>query len=232
MAEANVTETVKDTPEKTAADILYPNQGKSEGEKPEEKVEGKEPPKEVEEKVEEKADDSSKDDADEKSKDGETDDDKDSGAPENYGDFELPEGMELDEKAMEQFVPIAKELDLSQEQAQKLVTLYSNQIKAQVDMQEETYSTIRNDWVKEVKADKEIGGEKFNENVATAREAVKTFGSDELTDMLNTTGLGDHPAVVKFFYKVGKAMKDDSIVHGGRAPAARDRAKILFPNQN
>jgi hypothetical protein len=187
---------------------------------------------EVEEKVEEKADDSPKDDADEESKDAKSDDDEDSGAPENYGDFELPEGMELDEKAMEQFVPIAKELELSQEQAQKLVTLYSNQIKAQVDAQEETYSTIRTDWVKEVKADKEIGGEKFNENVATAREAVKTFGSDELTDMLNTTGLGDHPAVVKFFYKVGKAMKDDSMIKGGRPPAPKDRAKVLFPNQN
>ncbi|ECV7263739.1 TPA: peptidase, partial [Salmonella enterica subsp. enterica serovar Strathcona] len=42
------------------------------------------------------------------------------GAPEKYA-FTAPEGQELDTSALAQFEPVARELNLTQEQAQKLV---------------------------------------------------------------------------------------------------------------
>lgn len=45
------------------------------------------------------------------------------GAPEKYA-FTAPEGQELDTSALAQFEPVARELNLTQEQAQKLVDVY------------------------------------------------------------------------------------------------------------
>ena len=52
-------------------------------------------------------------------------------------------------------------------------------------------------------------GTKFDEKVNHARWAVKEFGSDALLQMLDQTGLGSHPEVVKLFAKIGESVGDD-----------------------
>lgn len=117
------------------------------------------------------------------------------------------------------FEPIAKELGLSQEQAQKLVDIYP-QIQQQ---QAEAWSKQVADWGEQVKADKEIGGDKFNASVGAAQRALDQFGNTELREYLNASGLGNHPALVRFCAKVGKAMAEDTFVvpnQGGQRSAA------------
>jgi len=48
---------------------------------------------------------------------------KPEGPPEKY-EFQLPDGMELDQEALAEFDPIARELNLNNEQAQKLASIY------------------------------------------------------------------------------------------------------------
>lgn len=139
-------------------------------------------------------------------------------APEKY-EFTPPEGQELDANALAVFEPIAKELGLSQEQAQKLVDIYP-QIQRQ---QAEAWSKQVADWGEQVKADKEIGGDKFNASVGAAQRALDQFGNTELREYLNASGLGNHPALVRFCAKVGKAMAEDTFVvpnQGGQRSAA------------
>lgn len=139
-------------------------------------------------------------------------------APEKY-EFTPQEGQELDANALAVFEPIAKELGLSQEQAQKLVDIYP-QIQQQ---QAEAWSKQVADWGEQVKADKEIGGDKFNASVGAAQRALDQFGNPELREYLNASGLGNHPALVRFCAKVGKAMAEDSFVvpnQGGQRSAA------------
>lgn len=139
-------------------------------------------------------------------------------APEKY-EFSAPEGQELDANALSVFEPIAKELGLSQEQAQKLVDIYP-QIQQQ---QAEAWSKQVADWGEQVKADKEIGGDKFNASVGAAQRALDQFGNTELREYLNASGLGNHPALVRFCAKVGKAMAEDTFVvpnQGGQRSAA------------
>lgn len=139
-------------------------------------------------------------------------------APEKY-EFSAPEGQELDANALAVFEPIAKELGLSQEQAQKLVDIYP-QIQQQ---QAEAWSKQVADWGEQVKADKEIGGDKFNASVGAAQRALDQFGNTELREYLNASGLGNHPALVRFCAKVGKAMAEDTFVvpnQGGQRSAA------------
>lgn len=146
-------------------------------------------------------------------------------APEKY-EFSAPEGQELDANALAVFEPIAKELGLSQEQAQKLVDIYP-QIQQQ---QAEAWSKQVADWGEQVKADKEIGGDKFNASVGAAQRALDQFGNTELREYLNASGLGNHPALVRFCAKVGKAMAEDTFVvpnQGGQ----RSAADILYGNK-
>ncbi|MBH3138811.1 peptidase [Serratia marcescens] len=146
-------------------------------------------------------------------------------APEKY-EFTPPEGQELDANALAVFEPIAKELGLSQEQAQKLVDIYP-QIQQQ---QADAWSKQVSDWGEQVKADKEIGGDKFNASVGAAQRALDQFGNTELREYLNASGLGNHPALVRFCAKVGKAMAEDTFVvpnQGGQ----RSTADLLYGNK-
>ncbi|MEC7472463.1 MAG: hypothetical protein VX946_03765 [Pseudomonadota bacterium] len=46
-------------------------------------------------------------------------------------------------------------------------------------------------------------------------KAIEKFGSPELRQVLNDSGLGNHPELVKFCHRIGKAISDDSLVLGG-----------------
>ena len=144
--------------------------------------------------------------------------------------FEMPDGIELDKTSSDEFVAIAKELKLPSDAAKKLVDLEVKRIQAQ----QESHSKLVASWAEQVKADKEIGGEKLDENLATARKAIDTFGTPELRDLLNSTGLGNHPEFVKLALKIGKAISEDGFVRGQpKSPATEgDLAKSLFPSMN
>lgn len=148
-------------------------------------------------------------------------------APESYT-FVMPEGVELDEKSAGEFSAVAKELDLTQEQAQRVVDLYAKNVQGQLEAHKATVEG----WVTAVKADKEIGGDKVTETVATARKAVEAFGSPELKALLDTTGLGNHPEFVRMMFRAGKAISEDRLVVGGEGGAVNtDIATTLYPNQ-
>jgi hypothetical protein len=147
--------------------------------------------------------------------------------PESY-EFKMPDGVELDQAAADDFTVIAKELKLTQEQAQKIADIGA----AQAQRQREAHATMVESWVETVKTDKEIGGDKLQENLAVARKALDAFGTPELRDVLNATGLGNHPEIIKAFYKAGKAISEDKFVTGSPKGPETDIAKKLFPSMN
>lgn len=156
------------------------------------------------------------------------DDGTQTGAPETY-EFAVPEGFEsLDEKLIEQFSPIAKKLNLTQEQAQELVNLYAGSIKTQQD----TYVEQMAGWADQVKKDPEIGGAKFQESIVAAQKVITKYGSNEFKDFLNKSGLGNHPELIKMFAKVGKDFSEDSFVPpAGAEKKEKTAAEMLYPNQ-
>lgn len=146
-------------------------------------------------------------------------------APESY-EFQMPEGVELDTAAADEFKGIAKEYGLSQEQAQKVADIGAKMVQRQAEAHQAQVQA----WVDAVKTDKEIGGEKLSENLAVARKTIDTFGSPELKEVLNQTGLGNHPEIVKLAYKIGKAISDDGFVRGGNTSSPRSAAEIMYPS--
>lgn len=147
--------------------------------------------------------------------------------PETY-DLKMPEGIELDQAAAEEFSAIAKELKLDNATAQRFADIAAKQAQRQA----EAHAKLVESWAEQVRTDKDIGGDKLPENLATAKKALDTFGSPELRDVLNSTGFGNHPAIIKAFYQVGKAISEDRFVTGKPPGAPTDPAQKLFPSMN
>lgn len=140
--------------------------------------------------------------------------------------FAAPEGVELDADRTAEFVQIAKDLKLPKEAAQKIVDLA---IKVEVQ-RDEAHTAMVDGWAEEVRNDKVLGGDKLAESLATAKKAID-LGPPELKELLNSSGLGNHPAVFKWAHAIGKALSEDKFVPGGQPPGgSTETAKALYPN--
>jgi hypothetical protein len=157
----------------------------------------------------------------------ETTETKTEGAPEKY-DFKAPEGKDFDANVLDAFAAGAKEANLTQEAAQKLLDKVAPVMQAR---QAEQVEAIRKEWLDSSTADKEFGGEKIKENLSQAKKALDSFASPALRTLLEDTGLGNHPEVIRFMYRAGKAISQDTFV-GGKATSTTDSARSFYPNSN
>lgn len=143
------------------------------------------------------------------------------GAPESYEPFKAPEGWEIDQALLADFSPTLKELNLTQEQAQKVIDFAPKLVEQTAQatttkVLDELGMSGRQGWVDAVKSDKEFGGDKLPENLAVAKKAMDAFASPELRALLIKSGMGNHPEMVRAFYRAGKAISADNYVAGGK----------------
>lgn len=151
------------------------------------------------------------------------------GAPESYS-FTAPEGATLDGSVTDAFAGVAKELNLTQEAAQKVV---DKMAPLMAQRQGEQVANLQAEWRQQATADKEFGGQKLEENLVVARKAMHAFASPELKQLLAQTGLGNHPEVIRMFVKAGKSISEDGFVQGGTAVAKpKSAAEILYDNRS
>ena len=136
-------------------------------------------------------------------------------APETY-EFKAPEGRAFDPEVIAEYSKVAKELNLSQEAAQRVLDSVGPKL---AERQAAQIEAVRNGWADSSKADKEFGGEKLSENLGIAKRALDQFGTAELRDLLNESGLGNHPEVIRFMYRAGKAISEDKVITGAAATA-------------
>ena len=150
-------------------------------------------------------------------------------APESYESFTVPEGFETDDESVEQFSSMAKELDLSQEQAQKLLNKQA-ELNADMKAQAETARVQREQsWVDELKADAVVGGKNLPETVERANRTLRNLGSPELISLIKENGYGNNPAVVKFMANIDKKLGEDSMVEGkGTTILNKTAAQVMF----
>lgn len=149
------------------------------------------------------------------------------GAPEQY-EFQAAEGREFDPSVIEAFSEVARDLNLTQDAAQKVLDKMAPVIASR---QIEQISAVQAQWAEDTKADKELGGDKLGENLGIAKAALDKFGSDGLKTLLNDTGAGNNPEIIRLLFRVGLATREDTVVPGSAgAPAgdAKSRTNILY----
>lgn len=142
---------------------------------------------------------------------------KTEGAPEAYADFKFPEkDYEVDTALVDKFKVFSKEKNWSQETAQSVIDFQANVLEPMAqERQAKAFEAMTQKWSQDARADKEIGGSKFEENIALAMKPIAKYGSQELKDALNWSGLGNNVAVIKFLAQVGKTMSDSDVIVNG-----------------
>lgn len=177
---------------------------------------------------------------------------KDEAKPESKSDlgtytpFTVPEGYELNPAVATEASTLFKEMNLTQEQAQKLVDFYGKQVTSITEASTTSAQTAWNDtnteWQRQTMADPELGPHiaKVKETISRALNSV---GDAKLTaefkSVMDLTGAGNHPAFVKAFYKLASAVTEGRHVKGSgptnesqRAPGQGkpSAAQALYPN--
>ena len=154
--------------------------------------------------------------------------------PEKY-EFKVADGVTLDPDLLGEFETTARELGLTNEKGQRIADIGVKLAQKFEARQAEAIETASADWSKATTADKEVGGDQatLDANLAVAKKALDTFGTPELRTLLRDSRLGNHPEVVRFMYRAGKALAEDKHVPGASAPAARESAaQRMYPNMN
>lgn len=145
--------------------------------------------------------------------------------------YELKQPNEslLDDGALTRIAEYAKKRGLTNEQAQELVEFENQALQKFHQDQVEQLKTKSEQWKATLLQDKEFGGEAFKANAEIAKRAVQKFATPEFIKTLDETGLGNHPELVKMFYRIGKAMANDSFVKpSAQAATKKDIASVLY----
>lgn len=151
-------------------------------------------------------------------------------APEKY-ELKLDEGSHLKPEQVEEFSAYAKSKGLTQEQAQELLTREDKAVRSYADAEKQTVEAEIENWKQLASQDKEIGGEALPQNVEHAKRALDRYGNDTFRGMLDKTGFGNHPEVIRFFSKIGKAMSQDQMIKPGAqgGPSIQSMEEKFYP---
>lgn len=144
----------------------------------------------------------------------------------------------LDPEAVQAAEPVFRELNLTNEQANKLMPVaqdFANRTaEATLAKIVEAGANQKKAWLDAFKADPEIGGAKVDETTHLAAKALDALGYPKDSDfrkVLTETGFGNHPEMIRVFRRVGEMVGEDGFERGNTGSAAKlDRLEALYPD--
>lgn len=160
-------------------------------------------------------------------------------APEALADIKGADGLEYAEGEIDELKALCTENKISPQAAQAILDWQAKFAKVADDkrtqaVQEEMAEFVRKEAEKNLKiVHQEWGTDpaQVAENEAAVARAMRAFADEGFRKLMNESGLGNHPDVVRFVVKAGKAITDDRFIVGGNGGAAKkDLAHRMFPN--
>jgi hypothetical protein len=170
------------------------------------------------------------------------------GAPEGDYEVKLPEalaekGMTFDTEVFALVAPELKAMNLSNDAAQRLTNLYAEKVipalqergaKQAEAAQLERAAAIRKEWADAAKADTEIGGQNFDKTVDACAQVWDRYGIKAGTgfrQLLDESGLGNHPEMLRFLSRVAATTGEGSFVPSdGTSGGAKTDAEVFYPD--
>lgn len=159
------------------------------------------------------------------------------GSPEtfDYSETNLPDGMTLDQEMLGKFEPLAKELNLSNKSANKLMNLAVELVSKNTPKADDLIAQIQeaeaNSYKQLLVQDKELPQltEDYEKYLSVANAGIKAVATKGFKDLLIKKGLVNHPEFIKTFYAIGKLTQDDSLPNV-KTPVGikEDAADILY----
>lgn len=149
----------------------------------------------------------------------------------------LPEGYEADSSdgTVADFLAVINDEGLGRrELGQKLVDMYASAMdrklaadkaayEAEVKQRDEAFAAQEKEWAKASLADPEFGGDKWKSAQGVIAAARDRLASPELTKLIGDFGLGNHPEVLRLYYRAGSLLRPDSIASSGSGSFGDER---------
>lgn len=143
------------------------------------------------------------------------------GRPEKPDGYELPEGA-VPEALAPGLREKAHALGLSKTQTAELAGWYAEQRQAEMQqLAEQALTALKGEW-----------GRAFDDHLHAAKKALREVGGEGVMKVLDETGLGNHPEIVRMFAKLGMERGEAGLKGGtagnmsGAMTPAEARAKI------
>ena len=135
-------------------------------------------------------------------------------SPEGYL-IEIPEGGEEYKALSDPFRKAAFEAGLNQQQVTALSGMWhqvvaeheADSLQTAQSRSRQTEKALRTEW----------GGD-YEKNLALSKRGLKKLGDPEFQKLVETSGFGDLPEVIRFCLKADRLMGEDSYVEGAPAP--------------
>ena len=175
--------------------------------------------------------------------------------PQGYEPFVIPEGFSMNDEQVTDVTSFAKDLGLDQANAQKAVDKHFELMSKVRDQGTQAQEAMHQEWASAARTDKEFGGNDLQENLSGARKAMNSFSEpatdakgkavlhkdgpmkgqqmSEMEVLMGESGWGNHPAMIRVFHRINKAMSADSYVTGSLVPPTtkKTQAETLYPDQ-
>jgi hypothetical protein len=149
--------------------------------------------------------------------------------PEDYVFRFLPETV-VDTALIEDFKRFAFEQKMSLENARLMAKFYENYVLGQSKKQNQEQAELLQNMQKACEEDSEFGGMSFHDNMRYAKAAILRFDDGSLAKILNDTGFGSHPEVVRFMYRVGRALAEKEMPKAKESPVQGSVAELFYPS--
>lgn len=158
-----------------------------------------------------------------------------------YEAFKLPEGVSADEMRLGEFTTLLAEAELAkgdhtkmQDFGQKLVDRHIAEVqevlKKQSDFFINAFEKQKVEWKEKFLSDPEIGGNRWQTTASAANEFISTHGGNaeqqkELRQLMESSGVGNHPAVIRIFAKAMMNMSEGKPLPAPK-PESRPMSKV------
>ncbi len=131
------------------------------------------------------------------------------GKPESPDKYEFNVPKEANGELVDWFKKTAHDAGLSQSAAAKLLESYQAMESAKMKELESVKAVQQHEQLNQLK--KEFGPA-FQERAELAHRAVREFGGQELIDMIESSGMGNNPTLVKAFAKIGALLSEGNAI--------------------
>lgn len=133
-------------------------------------------------------------------------------APEAVYEVALADGSLLKPADLTAFLTDAKAAGLTPAQAKSEWSAREKTVASHHQALEAQWTAQTQAWTTAAKADPEIGGTKWASTELAMKRAMDRFATPALRAELDTTGMGNHPELVRILSRVGAAMGEDNMI--------------------
>jgi len=149
------------------------------------------------------------------------------GRPTDPAEYEIPNNSELSNELYK--------LGLTKTQAQGIYNYVKNQGESADQLSKQKFKDQQTQNINRLRAD---WGDQFDNYATKARQAFLQLADADTVDLIDRTGLGNQPEIVKIFHKVSQILEEDGLLNtdignsgaGGRAQLQARLDEIMRPD--